>query len=219
MTDSPLVLGLAAVFAGLTTVMVVAGAAKASPFVVVAAVPLGLTAAIMWYHATGRLARWRLRRGARARAGASWREGQRAGDGYGGARRGTGETARTDGTGTVGPDPWWTGGGNPNSGTRTDHGRRERAGGRRRAGQAADGRRRAGAAGAGRGRFVGEPPGADRMGPQEARRVLGVDPGDGEETVRRAYRERVKEVHPDSPDGDPEAFKRVTAAYERLTDG
>jgi curved DNA-binding protein CbpA len=36
--------------------------------------------------------------------------------------------------------------------------------------------------------------------------------------VRAAYRDRVKEVHPDTDAGDEEAFKSVTAAYERLTD-
>jgi curved DNA-binding protein CbpA len=34
--------------------------------------------------------------------------------------------------------------------------------------------------------------------------------------VRAAYRERVKEVHPDTEGGDEEAFKRVTRAYETL---
>lgn len=48
-----------------------------------------------------------------------------------------------------------------------------------------------------------------------ARRELGVDAdADGAE-IRRAYRERVTEVHPDRG-GDREAFRRVTAAYDRL---
>lgn len=49
-----------------------------------------------------------------------------------------------------------------------------------------------------------------------ARRVLDVAPDATEAEIRRAYRERVKEVHPDAGGGDEEAFKRVTAAYERL---
>ena len=51
----------------------------------------------------------------------------------------------------------------------------------------------------------------------EAYRRLGLEPGADEATVKRAYREQVKEVHPDTADGDQEAFKRVTRAYERLT--
>lgn len=49
----------------------------------------------------------------------------------------------------------------------------------------------------------------------EAYRVLGVDPDADPATVRRAYRERVKEVHPDRG-GDEATFKRVSRAYERL---
>jgi curved DNA-binding protein CbpA len=54
--------------------------------------------------------------------------------------------------------------------------------------------------------------------PAEARRVLGVDPEADASTIRRAYRERAKETHPDTEDGDEAAFKRVNAAYERLSD-
>lgn len=60
-------------------------------------------------------------------------------------------------------------------------------------------------------------PGADRDPTDaEAYRVLGVERDADEETVRRAYRERVKEVHPDRG-GDEEEFRRVTDAYDRLT--
>ena len=64
-----------------------------------------------------------------------------------------------------------------------------------------------------------EPPGRD-TGPSdvEARRVLGVAPNADESAIRRAYRERVKETHPDTEEGDEASFKRVTAAYERLSD-
>lgn len=51
----------------------------------------------------------------------------------------------------------------------------------------------------------------------EAYRVLGVEPGADDATVKQAYRQKVKEVHPDTADGDEEQFKRVTRAYERLT--
>ncbi|MFB6123486.1 MAG: J domain-containing protein [Haloferacaceae archaeon] len=52
----------------------------------------------------------------------------------------------------------------------------------------------------------------------EAYRTLGLDPGATEAEVRRAYRAKVKEVHPDADSGDEEAFKRVNRAYETLTD-
>lgn len=62
----------------------------------------------------------------------------------------------------------------------------------------------------------------ERTGPREsgptvaeARDVLGVDRRADDAEIRRAYRNRVKEVHPDRG-GDEEDFKRVTAAYERL---
>ena len=52
----------------------------------------------------------------------------------------------------------------------------------------------------------------------QARAVLGVEPDADAGTVRSAYRERVKEVHPDTDGGDEEEFKRVREAYEVLTD-
>lgn len=50
--------------------------------------------------------------------------------------------------------------------------------------------------------------------------VLGVEPGADREVVERAYRERVKEVHPDVTD-DPDApreFARLTVARDVLAD-
>jgi DnaJ-domain-containing protein 1 len=49
----------------------------------------------------------------------------------------------------------------------------------------------------------------------EAYRRLDLRAGADESEVRRAYRRKVKEVHPDRG-GDEEAFKRVTEAYETL---
>jgi len=46
--------------------------------------------------------------------------------------------------------------------------------------------------------------------------ILDVDPGADEQTVRDAYRERVKEAHPDHG-GTAEEFQRVRSAYEALT--
>lgn len=51
----------------------------------------------------------------------------------------------------------------------------------------------------------------------EAYRRLGLEPGADEAAVRAAYRERVKEAHPDRG-GDEETFKRVTEAYETLVE-
>lgn len=80
--------------------------------------------------------------------------------------------------------------------------------------------RRAPGAGAAGARERERRPARTPAGPSEAeaRRVLGVDRGEDEEAVRRAYRDRVKEAHPDADSGSEEAFRRVQAAYERLRD-
>jgi len=90
--------------------------------------------------------------------------------------------------------------------------RARQAQGRRRGQGRADGR------GRGRSRRRGPRQRSDEPTPREAYSVLGVDPGADEGAVREAYRERIKEVHPDTDGGDEEAFKRVRAAYEVLTD-
>lgn len=58
----------------------------------------------------------------------------------------------------------------------------------------------------GTGVVTGDPP------PHE---TLGVDPGASEPEVKHAYRQRVKEVHPDRG-GDREAFEQVKRAKEAL---
>lgn len=57
-----------------------------------------------------------------------------------------------------------------------------------------------------------------RVSAAEARSVLDVPRDADDATVRQAYRRRIKDVHPDQG-GEEEAFRRVTAAYERLSDG
>lgn len=47
-------------------------------------------------------------------------------------------------------------------------------------------------------------------------RWLGVKPGASSEEVKDAYREKAKQAHPDRG-GDPEDFKRISAAYEVLS--
>ena len=57
---------------------------------------------------------------------------------------------------------------------------------------------------------------SESLARREAARVLGVDADAEPAVIRSAYRESVKEVHPDADGGDTEAFQRVNEAYERL---
>lgn len=165
-----LVLGLAAVFAGLTTLLAVAALAE-QPFLLLVAVPFAVTTYFLWYHASGRLAtRTRSRRAGNRRAGRDARGGfdvdgttdrsrRRSGpDGPGADARASDAGSRADATFSTGPS---------------------RA---------------------------------------EAHRILGVEPGADSDVIRRAYRNKVKEVHPDAESGDEDTFKRVNRAYERLHD-
>lgn len=88
-------------------------------------------------------------------------------------------------------------------------GRRERAG--RRVWSASD-------AGGPDGRATRSGPSgpAPAMDRREALAVLGLPKGADQQTIRRAYRERVKAVHPDAEGGDEDAFRQVMAAYEQL---
>lgn len=88
----------------------------------------------------------------------------------------------------------------------------------RRTAQRGHDRRRAAGRG---GTATGSPPGVEQAGPSvspsKARSILDVPPDADERTIRRAYRERIKEVHPDQG-GDETRFREVTAAYETLQD-
>ncbi|MEF8830625.1 MAG: DnaJ domain-containing protein [Halobacteriales archaeon] len=227
MSRSPVVVGLASVFVGLTTLLVLVAVVTSNVVVLLVAVPLGATAGLMWYHASGRLAARTRRRARRAAAG------QAVGDGgpdVAGGRR----SRPPDGAAPAGearnPSPGWyedargnrwyvDGTGNrwrvsPGAGRTSDAG----PGG---SGVAGEKRRGVGARG-------GRIPGGSRrtagttdaagghLSERAARDRLGVGPDAGESAIRAAYRHRVKEVHPDAEGGDAEAFKRVTAAYERL---
>lgn len=165
MDSERLVLGIAAVFVGITALLVVLALSFRQLFLFFVALPFAAAAYFMWYHASGRLkekARTRDRR-----VDADGFEAER------GRRR-------------AGPGP--TGG--PGSGA---------------AGGPGSGRRRA-------------PQTSPSLSTEEAYRTLGIEAGADEETVKRAYRRRVKEVHPDTDTGSEEAFKRVNRAYELLSE-
>lgn len=163
---------MAAVFAGCTVVLTVAGLAYREPLVLVVAAPFAISTYFFWYQATGRLEARVHRRAARAQRAATGGPG-----GFG-----------------AGPREDWRAAGN------------RRAGGPRRGSR--------GSAGARQQRSSGTAAPSET----EARRVLGVEREADRAAVRRAYRDRVKEVHPDAESGSEEAFRRVQAAYERLTD-
>lgn len=170
MSRETLLVGLAAVFAGLAAVLGILTLAMRNPFILLLAAPFAFLSYVLWYQGTGKL-----RERARRRAAASERERTRDAGFGAGARRAAEET----------------------------RGRREA---RQRA-RAERGRRR--------------PPGPQpSSGPseREAYEILGVPTDASDARVKSAYREKVKDVHPDTEGGDEERFKRVNAAYERLTD-
>ncbi|WP_284031970.1 J domain-containing protein [Halobaculum lipolyticum] len=173
-----LVLGIAAVLAGLTATLVTLGLTH-SPFILVAALPTGAGAYFMWYQASGRMREDLRARAARERASAGRR---RAPGGDSRFAREARERARMGDGGRVGA-------------------------GR---GRGPGGARAGAGAGASATATAGMPPG-------DARRTLGVDAGVSQSELKAAYRDRVKETHPDSG-GDEEAFKRVNRAYETLKD-
>jgi hypothetical protein len=58
-------------------------------------------------------------------------------------------------------------------------------------------------------------PAPDTMSRDEAYRVLGLQPGSGEEEIREAYRRLIKHVHPDKG-GSAVLTAQITAARDRL---
>lgn len=232
---------LASVFAGLAMALVVGAAVTGTPLVLLAAVPLAATAGMMWYHGTGRLVarlvgepRARRRR-ARTTVGGTGASGAaRRGDAWGAAhgapagRRATDDDERdvswADGWENSREDPWedpfWR---EVEREARTRARREAQRRARRREADARpgdDARRRWRRHWTGDGaRGDRDPdPTAGRGGAAEAYRVLGLEPGAGQEAIREAFREKAKALHPDAEDGDAEAFKRVQEAYERLSE-
>ena len=195
MYGSRIVSGLAVVFGGMAAVFVALAVAYNPVFLGVAAV-FGAAAYFVWYHASGRFAR-RLYRGVESQAQA---EGAGAGPREEWVPPRDGQTAREA----------------------AGRQRRASARNRRRAG-GGEARGRGGSGGPGRGNAradgarAGVPPN-DGITTREAYDRLGLDPGADADAVRSAYRERVKEVHPDTDGGDEDEFKRVKDAYERLSE-
>ena len=171
MNRDGLLMGIAAVFMGITALMLIAGIVV-SPFFLLVAVPFGGAAYLMWYQASGKLAK-------RIRANPAGYARSARGDGPGGFDAGPFEGRFT----------------------------RERANRQRARGQ---GRRRQRARGGG---SVGQQSGLSKSAAAD---ILDVDAEADAETVKSAYRERVKTAHPDAPDGDEDEFKSVKAAYETL---
>jgi hypothetical protein len=189
-TNRAIIVGLAATFIGLTALLAVAGVVV-SPVLLVLAVPFGVVAYFLWYHASGRL-RDRVRREAaqvgpaehrrarqRARAAEHRRSAYRsAGTGSGATDGGFGADGARGGFGA--------------------HGTANGFGGR----DPRDPRDRA--------------PSTSGMTEREAYETLGLDRTAGQDAIRSTYRERAKRLHPDGEDGDEAAFKELTEAYDLL---
>jgi DnaJ-class molecular chaperone len=56
----------------------------------------------------------------------------------------------------------------------------------------------------------------DNFGKLDPYEILGVQPGASEDEIKRAYRKKAMKHHPDKG-GDPEEFKKIQGAYDRLT--
>jgi len=187
--EDRLVTGLAAAFALMTFVLGAVGIAYSPALLVLAAV-FGFVTYLLYYQASGRMVD-RIYRGVERRAA-------------------TGDRGQNRGGFGAGPREEWT----P---PREEQRRRAR---RQTSSERVSQARERVRGGRGRQRRQRATAVQQQSGPSlgEASQILGVDPGADESTVKQAYRERIKEVHPDADDGDKEEFKRVQAAYERLTD-
>lgn len=190
MSNRTILVGMAATFAGLTALLVVAGVVV-NPILLAVAVPIGTAAYLLWYHASGRL-QAQIHREA-DRLGPTERERARQRARAAANRR---DAYRTTGTAGSGPR-----GGSGQRGTT--------AGGHA-------GGRWAGRAGTGDPRD--RAPRANGMSEREAYATLELDPPADAEAVRSAYRDRAKRLHPDTETGDEEAFKRLNRAYDRLSE-
>lgn len=200
---SRLVTGLAGAFALMTVVLAVGGLAGSLILLPVAALFAAMTY-ILWAHASGRLM-GRLYRSVEDQA----RTADAAGGGRQRARSGQRRGGRERGGFGAGPREEWTA---PREGRSVTEEARRRARQQARA-------RRGHAAGPGQGQRrrqrASRPGGESGPTAREAYETLGVEPGADESAVKRAYRERIKEVHPDQG-GDEAEFRRVQKAYDTV---
>ena len=183
--------GLAVVLGGLTVVLTVLGLFE-SPAVLFLALMFGAATYFVYYHASGRM------------ADRVYRRVERQARVDGGRRRQTG----------AGPREEWE----PprDSASARQAGARGRGAGQR--GQRQQRQRRQ-QRGRRQSQRTGRAPSAGSdLSAAEAYSRLGLDPGADQSAVKSAYREKVKEVHPDTDEGDEQSFKRVKEAYERLSD-
>lgn len=228
-TSRPLLVVLAAVFAGLAMLLFVGAAVSGQPLVLLAAVPLVMTAGLMWYQGTGRLASGMFGRAARTRRRTNRRTRRRRRHSDprttdGGASGSTGGAARASARGGRGArgDDGSGGRGDPWERSFDEEARREARHHARR-----EARRRARSeesASQSRGAWDQRRTsrrGTDRHGGMsraEAYDVLGLDRSATDEEVREAYREQAKTLHPDTDGGSTEEFQELNDAYERLVD-
>jgi len=186
--ESRLLVGLAAAFSGMTVLLALLGVVY-NPLVLAVAAVFGVVAYLLWLHGTGRLATRLYARVQRQAERNAGRDRRRTGE-----RGGFGAGPRED---------WEPPGGRGRWRQTGDSGQRRRADPSQRAS---------------RGRRTRAPSGSDGPTAAEASRTLGVAPDADQATIKQAYRQKVKTVHPDTEDGDEAQFKRVKAAYERLAD-
>jgi hypothetical protein len=170
------------------TVVLVGLALAFNLFILLPAVLFGGITYILWQHGTGRMAAKFYRR-------VEQRAARGEGRGAGGQReRGRGRARTTDGRGRANGGRGGFGAGPREEwrGPRSEQRARQRA------------------------RQRTAPTGTRSPSPAEAFEILGVGPDADQAQIKAAYREKVKEVHPDADGGDEEQFKRVNRAYERL---
>ena len=186
---------MAAVFAGMTLLMLVLAAVFRDFIPVFVALAFGAATYFFWYQASGKMRESLYERvERRARTDGQGPRGGRGPRQARGARGARGDGGR--GGFGAGPREDWT---PPGGEERWEYRYQQRRGGRR-------------------GRAGAEVAARDGPTDREAYATLGLEPGADESAVKRAYRERAKETHPDTGDGDEDAFKEVTEAYEQLTD-
>lgn len=186
----------------MTAVLAIAGVIY-NPVILGVAALFAVITYVLWSHATGRLAA-SIYRQVEEQAATSDRQ----------------QSAQRGGFGSEPREEWRGPGGDERSRRQRERAQRERAR-HRRGNRQQQRRQRQQTSGNRRQRTSGQrqrPPQPDqKMSMQEAYRILGVTPGADESTVKSAYREKVKKVHPDTGSGDEEQFKKVQSAYERLT--